>query len=31
VENGGYGATLAAGIAGEVVTAARELGIIGGE
>jgi peptidoglycan glycosyltransferase len=31
VENGGYGGTLAAGIAGEVVTAARELGIIGGE
>jgi cell division protein FtsI/penicillin-binding protein 2 len=31
VENGGYGASLAAAIAGEVVTAARELGIIGGE
>ena len=29
VENGGYGANLAAPIAGDVVAAARELGIIG--
>jgi len=31
VENGGYGASLAAPIAGDVVAAARELGIIGQE